>query len=71
MSKTERTEVKMENALVVRIDEWRRRQGAIPSRGEAIRYLIKRSLDIDNVAGQPRHNAAATDVIDFEWELCD
>lgn len=35
--------------LIARIDEWRRRQGAIPSRSEAMRDLIEMSLARDEV----------------------
>ena len=42
--KTERFEMRLETAMIERVDEWRRRQEDLPSRGEAIRRLVEQSL---------------------------
>jgi hypothetical protein len=34
-----------------RLDDWRRKQPEIPSRAEAIRMLVERSLDAERIRG--------------------
>ena len=43
-AKTERFEMRFDQATLQRLDEWRGRQGEIPSRAEAIRRLIDTAL---------------------------
>lgn len=38
--------------FVQRIDDWRRRQHDIPSRAEAIRRLVSRGLDAEEIQGK-------------------
>ncbi len=44
---TERFQIMAPSSWGSRIDEWRRMQPKIPSRSEAIRFLVDRSLDAD------------------------
>ncbi len=46
--KTERFEMRLDQAMLDRIDAWRSRQGDVPSRAEAIRRLIKGGLEEPN-----------------------
>jgi hypothetical protein len=51
-------QIRADDDFIRRIDEWRRRQpDGIPSRAEAIRTLVDRSLDADKVP-QPRKKGA-------------
>ena len=43
--KTERIHIAMTPAALAKVDDWRRRQVAIPSRSEAIRALIRLGLE--------------------------
>jgi hypothetical protein len=42
--KTERFEVHLAASILKDLDEWRRRQRNLPSRGVAIRLLVERGL---------------------------
>ena len=53
--KTERLEMRIEPEWIAKVDDWRRRQTAIPSRAEAIRRLIQLGLQ---VAQAPRGSQA-------------
>jgi uncharacterized protein len=43
-TKTERFELRITSELLVRIDEWRRKQVDLPSRSEAFRRLVELGL---------------------------
>ena len=43
-SKTERFEMRLETAMIERVDAWRRKQEDLPSRAEAFRRLIELGL---------------------------
>jgi len=42
--KTERFEMRLETAMIERVDAWRRKQQDLPSRAEAFRRLIELGL---------------------------
>jgi len=42
--KTERFEMRLDEATIKRIDDWRRAQPDLPSRAEAIRRLVDQAL---------------------------
>ena len=44
--KTERFEMRLDVEMLDQIDEWRRKQGDIPSRAEAIRRLVELGLKV-------------------------
>ena len=50
-TKTERIELRLDADLIERVDEWRSKQGDMPSRSEALRRLINSGLAEDSPEG--------------------
>ncbi len=46
----ERLQIRVSDALLARVDEWRAAQRPIPSRSEAVRTLTEAALDLINWA---------------------
>lgn len=44
VTKTERIELRVSGEFLEKVDEWRRRQPDIPSRGSAVRQLVEITL---------------------------
>jgi uncharacterized protein YfbU (UPF0304 family) len=47
-NKTERFEMRLDQAKINQVDAWRSEQGDMPSRSEAVRRLIEAGLDVQN-----------------------
>jgi hypothetical protein len=49
---TQAVQVRFQDGLFAAIEDWRRRQPTIPSRPEAVRALVRQSLDNDSAASR-------------------
>lgn len=45
MKKDKHMQMRVDDEFVRKIDEWRRRQEIIPTRSQAVRYLIDKGLE--------------------------
>jgi hypothetical protein len=61
MANTERFEMRVSKQFIKMIDDWRRLQDPLPTRGEAVRFLCEKAVQADLAAAHAQSYRAVLD----------